>query len=87
MVKFRTENCERFGQPEIVLTLDDEARMEPRWILDYFQDASATGKRFRAEETVQIGWMVTKLVETPEGDLEVWEPRFSVGTDSVGSRN
>ena len=76
MVKFKTKSCERFGQPEIVLWLDDEARMEPRWILDYFQDAAALGKRFRAGETVQIGWMVTKLVQTPDGDLEVWEPRF-----------
>jgi hypothetical protein len=50
--------------------------MEPGWILDYFQDAAAAGKRFRADETVQIGWMVTKLVETTDGDLEVWEPRF-----------
>lgn len=76
MVKFKTENCKRFGQPEIVLTLDDDWRMEPRWILDYFQNAVAAGTRFRADETVQIGWMVTKLVETPDGDLEVWEPRF-----------
>jgi hypothetical protein len=76
MVTFKTKNCERFGQQEIVLTLDDEARMEPRWILDYFQDAAAAGKRFRVNETVQIGWMVTKLVETHDGDLEVWEPRF-----------
>jgi hypothetical protein len=50
--------------------------MEPRWILDYFQDAVAAGKRFRAGETVQIGWMVTKLIETPDGELEAWEPRF-----------
>jgi hypothetical protein len=50
--------------------------MEPRWILDYFQNAISAGKRFRADETVQIGWMVTKLVEAPGGDLEVWEPQF-----------
>jgi hypothetical protein len=76
MVKFKTENGERFGQPEIVLILDDEAQMEPRWILDYFQDSVAAGKRFRVGETVQIGWMVAKLFETADGELEVWEPRF-----------
>jgi hypothetical protein len=76
MADFRTSTGDRPDQPDIVLHLSDDARMAPRWLLDFFEDSVASGKQFKAEETVQIGWMVTKLVENPEGDLEVWEPRF-----------
>lgn len=76
MADFRTSGCERFDQKEIVLHLSDAAQMRPTWLLDFFTESVASGRRFQAEETVQIGWMITKLKENPEGDLEVWEPRF-----------
>lgn len=76
MAAFRTSGCERFGQKEIVLRLSDDAQMVPTWLLNYFTESCAAGKQFKAEETFQIGWMLTKLKENPEGDLELWEPRF-----------
>lgn len=76
MADFRTSGCERFDQKEIVLHLSDEAGMSPTWLLDYFTTEVASGRRFKAGETVQIGWMITMLKENREGDLEVWEPRF-----------
>src|SRR6266481_7567847 len=76
MADFRTRAGDRANQPQIVLHLSDKAQMSPQWLLDFFESSMASGRQFKPEETVQIGWMVTKLVESPEGDLEVWEPRF-----------
>ena len=76
MAEFRTTGCSRFGHQEFVLHLSDEAKMCPQWLLDYLEHSVASGKRFKPEQTLQVGWMVTKLRDNPKGDLELWEPRF-----------
>jgi hypothetical protein len=76
MPYFKTTEGSGLGQPEIVLYMSDEAHMNPQRLLGFFQESLASGSRFKAGETVQVGWMVTKLVQGAEGSLEVWEPRF-----------
>ncbi len=45
----------------------------------------SAGERFAAEETVQIGWSVVKVVNEA-GQLVLFEPRFQHNSDEVYSR-
>jgi hypothetical protein len=76
MPTYRTTCGCQFGHREIAITLSDDAGIEPHWLIEFFEHSIREGKQYRANETVQIGWMVTMLKEASDGDLEVWEPQF-----------
>ncbi len=42
----------------------------------YFEREIGQGRIFKAEDTIQIGWMLTILKADGLGALEVWEPDF-----------
>ena len=65
------------GQPEICVSVEDGIPFSSEWICEFFESEVAEGRRFRAGETVQIGWMVTMLKERADGMLELWEPDFA----------
>ena len=76
MAEHRTTSCRTLGHPEISVTLGDEAQMDASWLLSFFETEVQRGRRFAADETVQIGWMLVMLQSNAAGDLEVWEPQF-----------
>lgn len=73
---FVTSRCSQFAHPEFVVSLSDKAKLDPGWLLEFFENAVASGQRFVAQQTVQIGWMVTKLFGDESGRLVIWEPIF-----------
>ncbi|WP_157687118.1 immunity protein Imm33 domain-containing protein [Burkholderia lata] len=48
--------------------------MDIGWLLQFLEQSVAGGERFRAGETLQIGWMVTMLEAAEEGALRIMEP-------------
>lgn len=51
--------------------------MYPEWLLKFFEAAVSTGRKFKLDDTIQIGWMINKVQQNSEGDLEIWEPVFN----------
>ena len=71
---FRRSFPEAPDQPDIVVAM--RIASGARFLLDFFAEAVARGTRFRAGETVQVGWMTLLLKETADGALDVHEPRL-----------
>jgi hypothetical protein len=67
-----------YGQPEIAFRLDEQNPLDPQWLLTYFETETKAGRRFTADQTVQVGWMILMLKPAADGsgDLELWEPQF-----------
>ncbi|WP_322053152.1 immunity protein Imm33 domain-containing protein [Paraburkholderia bannensis] len=72
----RTANCKRHDHPEIQCRLSDPAipAEDISWLLRFFERRVADGERFQAGETVQIGWMLTKLEAVTDDLLCITEP-------------
>jgi hypothetical protein len=66
-----------YQHPNFVLSLSAELDVGAEWIFGYFESEVRRGIKFQAGQTVQIGWMLVKLVADQSGDLEIWEPRFN----------
>ncbi|WP_296650132.1 hypothetical protein [Paraburkholderia sp.] len=72
----RTVDCKRFDHPEFQIRVSDPAipAEDISWLLRFFERTVADGERFHVGETVQIGWMLTKLEAGAENFLCVAEP-------------
>ncbi|MEM5317592.1 hypothetical protein [Paraburkholderia sp. JHI869] len=72
----RTVDCKRHDHPEIQIRVSDPAVpiQDISWLLRFFERRVADGERFHAGETVQIGWMLTKLEAGADDLLCVAEP-------------
>lgn len=62
--------------PNFVLALATELDVGADWLFGYLEGEVRNGVIFRAGQTIQIGWMLIKLVADDGGDLEIWEPSF-----------
>lgn len=62
--------------PAVVAWLNDSPSLDTDWLSGYFAEAASRGVRFDAGQTVQLGWMIAKLVTDADGNLELWEPDF-----------
>lgn len=71
-----TSRCAQFGHPEFEFRVTNEAipPQDVQWLRSYLEEAVASGERFKPEENLQIGWMVTKLAPGPSGHLVITEP-------------
>lgn len=76
MTDFKSNFRDRYQHPNIVVSIDANLEFAAPYIQTYFEDQIRNGTKFRAGETVQIGWMIVMLKADTEGDLEIWEPRF-----------
>lgn len=77
MREFRTTKCHTHGHPEIAILLDENSDLSPDWLISFFEMGVGNGKRFEADETVQVGWMLTMLRSSSDSKyLELWEPDF-----------
>jgi hypothetical protein len=63
-----------YKHPNFVLSLSSELDVGAEWLLGFFESEVRRGIKFQAGQTVQVGWMLVKLVADPSGDLEIWEP-------------
>jgi hypothetical protein len=65
-----------YGHPEFQITISNMAvpEVDIAWILSVLEGMVASGAKFEAGETVQIGWMLTKLAQGANGALIVTEP-------------
>lgn len=72
----RTIDCQLVGHPEFQIRVSDRAipAQDISWLLRYFERQVADGERFQAGETIQIGWMLTRLEATADGFLRLTEP-------------
>ena len=75
MIEYITRACKAVGHPEVSFAVAEESRFSADWLRDYFESQVLEGKRFRANETIQIGWMIAQLKDN-DGRLEIWEPDF-----------
>lgn len=73
---YSTRTCGQRSHPEIVVPLAAASGLTPDWLIGYFESAVKSGKVFKAEESVQVGGGLVKLVEGDGGTLELWEPDF-----------
>lgn len=72
----RTSRCKEYDHPEFLLTYDSTILEEwVDWFLNYLEEAVADGSVFKAEETIQVGWMIARFKEQ-QGELLVEEPDF-----------
>lgn len=76
MTDFKSNFRDRYQHPNIVVSIDANLEFAATNIQSFFEDQIRNGTKFRAGETVQLGWMVVMLKADAEGDLEIWEPRF-----------
>jgi hypothetical protein len=75
-MRVTTKNCGEYGQREISVAYDAELVLEidVKWLVGWLESETANGRRFLASETIQIGWMVTKLETFNDGMIEICEP-------------
>ncbi len=71
-----TSLCRRYGHPEFRFTYDSAAVIGPtvNSFLESLVAQVAAGEVYRAGETFQIGWMITRLMEHKDGALGFLEP-------------
>ena len=76
MMRRTTENCGKYGQQEISVAYEQERVLESdvKWLLEWLESEVANGRRFLPGETVQIGWMLTKLEPFENENLRICEP-------------
>lgn len=73
---FFTSKCSRFGHPEFQVSVSDEAipHVDVEVFLASLEQMVASGGKFRPGESLQIGWMRTKLEQGDRGAVRVTEP-------------
>lgn len=79
VVEARTSKCAAHGHPEIEVRYS-EARVPPvdvDSLLAFFEQSVRAGTRYKPGETLQIGWMFTRLFDRGRGLLGLEEPDFA----------
>jgi hypothetical protein len=76
MTEYKTKGCHQFGHKEIVVSFDSQSGLDPTWLVRFLEKSVAEGKRYKSDETIQVGWMVLLLKENQVGSLDLWEPQF-----------
>ncbi len=76
MTRFTTTAGAKLGLQDIGISIDTKSELSPQWLLQYYDEQIEGGRKFKSEETVQIGWMIVQLRSDQNGILEVWEPEF-----------
>lgn len=76
MKTFVTTGCAQFGHAEFTLTFRKDPPVPglENTLLGYFEASVSAGKRFKAGETVQLGWATLRLTQRTDGTLGVLEP-------------
>jgi len=75
---YTTTKCKQFGQPEFQINVSDKTipAEDIALMLSNLEELVANGERFKANQTMQFGWMITKFSEAPDKTLKILEPDF-----------
>jgi hypothetical protein len=65
-----------YGHPDIIVRVNARWSGLADWLPSYFAEEVRSGVTFAAEQTVQVGWSLLKLVPTSDGNLSAFEPDF-----------
>jgi hypothetical protein len=82
MLSLTTTSCLAHGHPEFTLAFAPEKIIEAdvRWFADTLERDVASGIRFEAGKSLQVGWMFTWLTALPDGTLGFEEPDMKVAS-------
>jgi hypothetical protein len=73
-MQVKTTGCTKHGHPEFVFDIGEAVAADGKWLVQFLEQAVASGERFEPGETFAIGWMVTKVVAAKGGSLTLHEP-------------
>ncbi len=75
-MRIETKNCHRHDHPEFVLEVDGDQIPEVyvQTFLETLENMVAAGSVFQPGETLQDGWMVTRVEDAGDGKLTLHEP-------------
>ncbi|MCP5326567.1 MAG: hypothetical protein H7A09_09635 [Oceanospirillaceae bacterium] len=73
---YYTKKCSDLSQPEfqITVTQNNIPKADIDWFLGVLERMVHSGERFKPGETMQVGWMLTKIEQGDNGTLRVLEP-------------
>lgn len=76
MTEFHTTHCAEHQHPEFTIRFLREVPVPglEKMLLGYFENAVASGTRFKPGQTVQLGWATLRLTQREDGTLGVLEP-------------
>jgi hypothetical protein len=71
-----TTKCSQFGQPEFQFSASNSVvpQVDVDWLIRTLEGMVASGEKFKIGETIQLGWMITKLESGDKGSLKITEP-------------
>jgi hypothetical protein len=71
-----TTGCAGSDHPEIrvVVSRAGVPSVDVAWMIGHLEETVAAGTRYAPGETVQIGWMLTQVIERDDGHLGLTEP-------------
>jgi len=71
-----TQGCQRFGHPEFRIRVSNKAipDADVAWFLHFLESRVAEGEKFSGGQSLQVGWMYTKIEDTDDGFLRIAEP-------------
>src|SRR5688572_18105307 len=73
--EYITRHCRDYGLPEIRFEVSDKTpAADVEWLLGTLEHMAAQGSRFRAGDTIQIGWVVNRLEAAKRKTLRLVEP-------------
>lgn len=76
--KLKTEKCHLQHHPEMVVYFcrTQVLRQDAEWLANFLESQVLSGVSFKAGETIQIGWMVLKIMKDDSSTLTLEEPNF-----------
>lgn len=78
MKQLSTTNCKLYNLPEITIQFESTSVMDQyaHSFIEIIEDLVANGERFKANETFQVGWIITQFHQLPSGNLGIFEPNM-----------
>ncbi|MGO4157475.1 immunity protein Imm33 domain-containing protein [Cupriavidus sp. YAF13] len=74
-----TTQCHRFGHPEFEIRFSSRTvSQDVDWLLRFLENNVSGGSIFQDGETLQIGWMITRIEKAGDGKLRLKEPDMKV---------
>ena len=75
-MEFRTTHCAQHDHSEFTLRFLTEVPVPglEKMLIGYFENAVASGTKFKPGQTVQVGWATLRLTQRDDGTLGVLEP-------------
>jgi hypothetical protein len=73
---FKTANCQKYNHPEFFFSCDTQIilQIDVDWLIGFLEGEVQKGIKFSDGETMQLGWMLTKLQLMDDGYLHILEP-------------